>query len=284
MSRVRNDHQKLYLISARHSSPMKKSMQPRYPNTVAHQSVRVCCQRIVVVIQETRGACSQPKNWLITPVALKWCARVLLKPNDNNCHDHELRTWSRYKCTGRREREQVIRTLRTGRPSERFTLMLMVLYRFVYDDFLSLFFLWWHQWNPNDPKRTRSRRAYRKEPVRLKSVSHRVHDDGFALRVFISPEQHHWLLHSPALMITRGVSIAYVQLSTRRDACFIVISHLCRFPGRLISLTQASQHTHIFFRAFQITWHLAHMHQLALCMRGLRLGFTKVCEERHFWY
>ena len=58
-------------------------------------------------------------------------------------------------------------------------------------------------------------------------------------------EQHHWPLHSPALMSTRSVSIAYVQLSTGRHACFIVISHLCRFPGRLISLTQASQHTHL---------------------------------------
>ena len=49
-------------------------------------------------------------------------------------------------------------------------------------------------------------------------------------------------------------------------------------------LWRRHRNTHIFFRDFQIIWHLAHMHQLALCMRGLRLSFTKVCEERHFWY
>ena len=154
------------------------------------------------------------------------------------------RTWSRYKCTSRREREQVIRTLRTGRPSERFTLMLMVLYWFVCDVFLSLF-LWWHQWNQNDPKQTRSRRAYRKEPVLLKSVFTSRLWWWFCFACVHQSEQHHWLLHSPALMSTRSVSIAYVQLSTGRDAFFTVTSHLCRLSGRLISLTQAPQHTHL---------------------------------------
>ena len=48
-------------------------------------------------------------------------------------------------------------------------------------------------------------------------------------------------------------------------------------------LSRRHRNTHIFFRDFQITWHLIHMHLLTLYMRGLRLGFTKVCEERHFW-
>ena len=66
-------------------SPMKKSVQPRYPNTVAHQSVRVCCQRLLCLFRKPKALASQPKNWLIIPVALKWCARTLLKRNGNNC-------------------------------------------------------------------------------------------------------------------------------------------------------------------------------------------------------
>ena len=167
------------------------------------------------------------------------------------------RTWSRYKCTSRREREQVIRTLRTGRPSERFTLMLMVLYWFVCDVFLSLF-LWWHQWNQNDPKQTRSRRAYRKRACAVEVCFTSRLWWWFCFACVHQSEQHHWLLHSSALMSTRGVSIACVQLSTGRDACCIVTTHLCRLPLVWTSHTfDAGTATHtssfVTFKSFD-TW------------------------------
>ena len=194
------------------------------------------------------------------------------------------RAWSRYKCTSRREREQMFRTLRTGRPSERFALMLMVLYWFVCGVFLSLF-LWWHQWNQNDPKQTRSTRAYRKEPVLLKSVSHRVYDDGL------------FCVCSSVRAASMTAALASINDRTR---CLYRVRSSFDWTGRMLHRDHSSlplaacvdvsylwrrhRNTHIFFRDFQIIWHLAHMHQLALCMRGLRLSFTKVCEERHFWY
>ena len=71
-------------------------------------------------------------------------------------------------------------------------------------------------------------------------------------------EQHRWLLHSPALMIARGVSIACVHLSTGRDACCIVTTHLCRLPLVWTSHTfDAGTATHtssfVTFKSFD-TW------------------------------
>ena len=156
------------------------------------------------------------------------------------------RTWSRYKCTSRREREQVIRTLRTGRPSERFTLMLMVLYCFVCDVFLFLL-LRWHQRNQNDPKQTRSIIVHRKEPVLLKSVSHRVHDDGFALRVFISQSsiidcctrQHEWS-HTVSLSRTFNFRLDGTHVSS-----WPVITAACLDVSYF---WRRHRNTHIFFR------------------------------------
>ena len=139
------------------------------------------------------------------------------------------RTWSRYKCTSRREREQMIRTLRTGRPSERFALMLMVLYWFVCGVFLSLFSLMTSvksEWSKTDKiNKSLSERACAVEVCFTSRLWW-----WFCFACVHQSEQHRWLLHSPALMITRGVSIACVQLSTGRDACCIVTTHLCRLP------------------------------------------------------
>ena len=120
-------------------SPIKKSIQPKSPNTVAHQSVCVSCQRLPCLTRKLKSDCISVKILTDQSCGPKMMCKNALETEWQQFHDHELEPGHDTTCTSRREREQIIRTLRTGKSSERFALMPMVLYWFVCGVFLSLF-------------------------------------------------------------------------------------------------------------------------------------------------